>query len=221
MADGRNLHARERLVADLRRRGVVRTDAVADALLTVRRELFAPEARRASAYEDSPILLKRDDKGNVVSTISQPTMIATMLEELAVERGDRILEVGTASGYNAALLAELAGESGRVVTIEIDEELAQHSAEALRLTGYGDRVTVVVGDGSEGYAPSAPYDRIIVTAGAPSVSPAWIEELREGGRLVVPVTGPTGTGMSRTYLNSRSGLELLREIPCGFVPLRH
>lgn len=219
MADERTLQARRVLVADLRRSGVIQSDAVAEAMLAVPRERFAPA--HADVYDDSPILLKRDEAGVVVSTISQPTMIATMLEELAVERGDRIFEVGTASGYNAALLAELAGEAGRVVTVEIDEELAQRAAEALRATGYGDRVTVVAGDGSAGYAPSAPYDRIIVTAGAPAVAPAWVEELREGGRLVVPITGSAGTGMSRTYLNTPTGLHLLQEIPCGFVPLRH
>ena len=188
-------------------------------MLTVAREAFAPA--NADPYDDNPILLKRDKRGAVVSTISQPTMIASMLEELAVERGNRVLEVGTASGYNAALLAELAGDTGHVVTIELEEDLAARAAAVLQSEGYGQEVTVVAGDGSAGYAPGAPYDRIIVTAGAPSVAPAWIEELREGGRLVVPITGRSGSGMSRTYVNTAGGLELLREIPCGFVPLRH
>ena len=219
MTDPGSLRARQRLVDALRRSGVIRTDAVADAMLAVPREAFAPAL--ADAYDDAPILLKRDEGGATVSTISQPTMIASMLEELAVEPGNRVLEVGTASGYNAALLAELAGPSGHVVTIELEEDLAERAAEVLHTAGYGELVTVVAGDGSVGYAPAAPFDRIIVTAGAPSVAPAWIDELRAGGRLVVPITGPSGSGMSRTYFNTAGGLELLREIPCGFVPLRH
>ena len=203
------------------RSGVIRTDAVREAFAAVPRHEFIPEAGRRSAYDDEPILFKRDARGVVVSTISQPTMIATMLEELTVARGDRILEVGTASGYNAALLAELAGATGRVVTVEIEDDLVRRAAEVLAATGYGARVTVVAGDGSAGYLPAAPYDRIIVTAGAPSVAAAWIEQLREGGRLVVPITGPSGTGMSRTYVNTSGGLRLVREVPCGFVPLRH
>ena len=219
MADPTRLHQRQRLVEALRQNGAIETDAVAAAMLEVAREAFAPAT--ADPYDDNPILLKRDETGAVVSTISQPTMIASMLEELAVGRGNRVLEVGTASGYNAALLAELVGDAGHVVTIELEEDLAGHAAAALRSEGYGDRVTVVTGDGSAGYAPGAPYDRIIVTAGAPSIAPAWIEELREGGRLVVPITGRSGNGMSRTYVQKAGGLELVREIPCGFVPLRH
>ena len=219
MADRARLHQRQGLVEALRRSGAIETDAVSVAMLTVAREAFAPA--NADPYDDNPILLKRDETGAVVSTISQPTMIASMLEELAVERGNRVLEVGTASGYNAALLAELTGDAGRVVTIELEEDLAARAVVVLQAEGYGERVTVVAGDGSAGYAPAAPYDRIIVTAGAPSVAPAWIDELREGGRLVVPITGRSGSGMSRTYMNTVGGLELLREIPCGFVPLRH
>ena len=188
-------------------------------MATVPREHFAPT--RADAYDDSPILLKRATSGAVVSTISQPTMIASMLEDLAVEAGQRVFEVGTASGYNAALLAELVGADGRVVTVELETDLAEHAAEALTSAGYGERVTVVAGDGAEGYAPAAPYDRIIVTAGAPAVAPAWVDELREGGRLVVPITSRSGNGFSRTFARTETGLELLAETPCAFVPLRH
>ena len=219
MSDERNLRARQALVADLCRSRVVQTEAIAEALLAVPRELFAPA--EADAYDDSPILLKRGADGRVVSTISQPTMIATMLEELSVEPGDRIFEVGTASGYNAALLAELARENGRVVTVELEADLARLASETLRATGYGERVAVIEGDGSAGYAASAPYDRIIITAGAPSIAAAWAEELREGGRLVVPVTNASGNGFCRTYVKTGTELELLAEIPCAFVPLRH
>jgi protein-L-isoaspartate(D-aspartate) O-methyltransferase len=219
MVESRDLHARQQLVAALRRNGSIQSEAVASAMLAVSRDAFAPTG--ADAYDDNPILLKRNEEGAVVSTISQPTMVASMLEELAVEPGNAVLEIGTASGYNAALLAELAGETGRVVTIELEEDLAARAAGILNATGYSERVTVVVGDGSAGYAPAAPYDRIVVTAGAPSVAPAWVEELCEGGRLVVPITNRAGTGMSRTYVKIHTGLELVREIACGFVPLRH
>ena len=209
------------LAEQLVRSGAIRSDVVRTAIAAVPRHDFAPESRRHSAYEDDPILLKRGADGRVVSTISQPTMIATMLEELSVEPGDRIFEVGTASGYNAALLAELAGENGRVVTVELEADLARLASETLRATGYRERVAVIEGDGSAGYAASAPYDRIIITAGAPSIAPAWVEELREGGRLVVPVTNASGNGFCRTYVKTGTELELLAEIPCAFVPLRH
>lgn len=188
-------------------------------MLAVAREAFAPS--NFDPYEDAPILLKRNDAGRMVSTISQPTMVATMLEELAVESGDRVLEIGTASGYNAALLAEMTGENGHVVTIELEHDLAERAVGALAASGYSERVTVVVGDGADGYAPGAPYDRIIVTAGAPAVAPPWLKELRPGGRLVVPITRPSGKGTCRTYLREPAGLTLLNEVPCAFVPLRH
>jgi protein-L-isoaspartate(D-aspartate) O-methyltransferase len=205
------------LVDALVRGGSLVSDAVRAAFDAVDRAAFVPPALRNEAYRDRPVLLKLDDAGRAVSTVSQPTMVALMLEELAVRRGDRILEVGTASGYNAALLSHLAGPHGLVITIELDEELSTRAAE--RLAGYSN-VRVLVGDGREGHPAEGPYDGIIVTAGAAAVEPAWTDQLRVRGRLVVPITGADGHGRCVTYERAEAGLLELESMPCGFVPLR-
>lgn len=185
----------------------------------VPRDRFVPRGHATDAYADEPILLKRDATGALVSTISQPLMVAVMLEELDVRPGDRILEVGTASGYNAALLAELTGPDGLVVTVEIESDLAARAR--LTLSDLSVRnVEVIAGDGYEGAPSHAPFDRVMVTAGAEDLAPAWAGQLREGGRLVVPIGNSNSSTMCRTYEVRSSGLELLREIPCAFVPLR-
>lgn len=204
---------------DLRGQGVIRSGAVAAALRAVPRHRFAPRGGATDPYVDEPILLKRDAAGAPVSTISQPQMVAVMLEELEVRPGDRILEVGTASGYNAALLAELTGPDGLVVTVEIEADLAERARSALSELGVAN-VEVVTGDGYEGARTLAPFDRVIVTAGAGDLAPAWIDQLREGGRLVVPLGSSHSSMMCRTYQLRSGALELLREIPCSFVPLR-
>ena len=205
------------LVDALVKRGAISSDDVRAAFEAVDRAAYLPLEVRAEAYRDRPVLLQRDEAGVAVSTMSQPTMVAFMLEELAVRRGDRILEVGTASGYNAALLAHLVGERGVVVTMEIDEALAQLAAE--RLAGFSN-VRVVVGDGRFGHPAPCPYDRIVVTAGASRVEPAWVEQLAPGGRIVVPITGRDGRGRCVTYVSRRDELVELGSTPCGFVPLR-
>lgn len=201
------------------REGAIRTGEVAAAMAAVPRHRFAAHVDPSLAYENEPILLKRDARGDVISTISQPHMIAVMLEELAVSPGQRVLEIGTASGYNAALLATLAGAGGVVVSVELESELAERAAASLRESGFGE-VVVVNADGREGCAARGPYDRIIVTAGAAEVSPHWIAQLVEGGRLVVPITGVSGVGVCRTYEKNAGRLELRSETPCAFVPLR-
>ena len=205
------------LVNALVRRGALTSEDVRAAFEAVDRAAYLPRAVRSEAYRDRPVLLKLDDAGVPVSTMSQPTMVALMLEELAVRRDDRILEVGTASGYNAALLAYLVGERGLVVTVEVDEELAHFASE--RLAGLSN-VHVIVRDGRHGHLPDAPFDGIIVTAGASKIEPAWIDQLRPGGRLVVPITGDDRRGMCMTYERSADALVELASMPCGFVPLQ-
>jgi protein-L-isoaspartate(D-aspartate) O-methyltransferase len=146
-------------------------------------------------------------------------MVAQMLEQLRVEAGDRVLEIGTATGYNAALLAHLAGSAGRVVTVEIEEDLAERARQSLAETGYPE-VRVVRGDGRLGIPESAPYDRIVVTAGVRQVAPAWIDQLAEGGRMVVPLVNPFGDGMAVLFEKVGGELEARSGRPCAFVPLR-
>lgn len=156
-------------------RGVT-DERVLAAMRAVRRERFVPVDLAAQAYDDNPLPI-----GHGV-TISQPYIVALMTEALAVTPTDRVLEVGTGSGYGAAVLAELAGS---VVTIESIGALVAPARE--RLAGYGDRVEVVHGDGSLGHPPGAPYDAISVTAAADDVPPPLLEQLAVGGRLVMPV----------------------------------
>ncbi len=158
----------------------VRDEAVLHAMRTVPRHLFVPEGLRDQAYRDRPLPIGSGQ------TISQPYVVAAMTEALAVGAGDRVLEVGTGCGYQAAVLAEVASE---VHTVELLPELAQEAAE--RLARYGYRtVQVHVGDGSAGWPGAAPYDGILVACGATHVPPALLEQLRPGRRLVLPVGSP-------------------------------
>lgn len=139
-----------------------------------------------------------------------------MLEALAVQPGDRVLEVGAGTGYNAALLAELG--AARVVTIDVDDEVAAGAAARLERLGYGDVIRVVAGDGRVGCAEEAPFDRIVVTAGAQQVEPAWVEQLVEGGRIVVPLEGPRE---AHALVKGPSGLEgPVATSGAWFIPLR-
>jgi protein-L-isoaspartate(D-aspartate) O-methyltransferase len=168
---------RDRMVArQIEARGV-RFPRVLAAMRAVRREAFVPDNYRHYAYDDMALPIAADQ------TISQPFVVALMAEALGLEGGERVLEVGTGSGYAAAVLAELAAE---VFTVEWFEDLARTAERRLREEGYAD-VEVRVGDGSLGWPQHAPFDGIVVSAGAPSVPPALREQLAPGGRLVIPV----------------------------------
>ena len=186
-------------------------------MLAVPREAFLePDTPIQQAYYDGPVLLKRDRRGAVISTISQPTMIATMLEQLEVQPGDRVLEIGTASGYNAALLGRLAGPHGLVVSLELEADLAAQATKALRTLGVQNAV-VLAADGRRGWPRAAPYDRIMVTAGADKIHPAWGRQLRERGRLVVPMARQS---MCFAYEKRDGQMSELSAVPAAFVPLR-
>ena len=159
------------LVAHLRRQGI-RDEVVLRALIRVPRELFIAQELRHLAYEDEALPLEEGQ------TISQPIVVATMTEALRVAPGQRVLEVGTGSGYQAAVLAEMGAE---VVTVERRPRLANQARVLLCHLGYHN-VTAHTGDGTLGWPQAAPYDRIIVTAATPAVPPALLEQLREGGR---------------------------------------
>ena len=191
----------------IRARGV-EDPRVLDAMRSVPRHLFVPPAERSRAYEDRPLPIGEGQ------TISQPYMVALMTAVLAPQPSHRVLEVGTGSGYQAAVLALLAGE---VISVERLAPLAE-SADALLQTLGAVNVRVIVADGSAGYPPGAPFDRILVTAGAPAVPDVLRDQLAEAGRLVIPV-GPGG--FQRLTVVDRRGetFAIREEEACVFVPL--
>lgn len=166
--------------------GGIRSVAVEAAMRAVPRHLFVPETPLKQAYGRDSVVTHRDAAGVAISSASGPGAVAGMLDQLSVRPGHRVFEVGAGTGYNAACLAELAGPSGLVTTVDIGAEMVADARRGLAAAGYG-RVRVVHGDGAEGCSDDAPYDRIIVTAGAWEVMPAWREQLAPGGRLVLPL----------------------------------
>ncbi len=213
------LDLRRALVDALRANGALRSEPVAAALLTVPREQFVPAGTPPEvAYADRALVLTRDDTGRPTSSISQPSMVALMLEQLDVQPGQRVLEIGTASGYNAALLAHLTGPAGAVTTIEFDTELAATASR--RLTGFDPPVLVRAGDGWLGAPDVAPFDRVQVTVGVDDLSPAWVAQLSEGGMVVAPITLRPGLELSIAFVRSGDELRSASVQPCGFVRMR-
>jgi protein-L-isoaspartate(D-aspartate) O-methyltransferase len=183
-------------------------ERVLRAMLAVPRELFVPPAERDRAYQDSALSI------GAGQTISQPYMVARICELLALRGDERVLDVGTGSGYQAAVLAELAGE---VHTIERVPELAERARETLAAAGY-DRVRVHVGDGTLGLPEHAPFGGIAVAAAAPRLPAQLYEQLEPAGRLVVPVGRRRGQ-LLQVVVRSPEGPAVLRSVPCRFVPL--
>jgi protein-L-isoaspartate(D-aspartate) O-methyltransferase len=191
----------------LRARGI-RDPRVLEAMSRVPRHLFVPESERAEAYGDHPLPIGH------AQTISQPYIVAFMSEALRLEPTHRVLEIGTGSGYQAAVLAELSGE---VYTIEIIGELAERAQKTLREAGYRN-VTVRSGNGYLGWPEHAPYDRIMVTAAPDQVPPALIEQLKVGGLMAIPV-GESGLQELRILKRTEAGLDTLATLPVRFVPM--
>ena len=168
---------RARLVSSLKNYGI--SEKVLDAMRKVPRHLFVPEVHRESSYVDTPLSI------GYAQTISAPHMVAIMCKLLELEKGLKVLEIGTGSGYNAAVMAELVGREGKIYTVERIEELVKFARANLEETGY-DNVEVILADGTLGYPPEAPYDRISVTASAPDTPRALVDQLRTGGLMAIP-----------------------------------
>lgn len=176
---------RNALVDQLRADGNACTPAVENALRAVPRHVFVPDASPEDAYANAPVHIKYDTDGGSISCASQPGVVALMLDQLDAQPGERILELGAGTGYNAGLLARLVGESGHITTLDIDDDLVEGARAHLSSAGITN-VEAVTRDGALGYAEGAPYDRIIATVGAHGVPHAWLQQLTPGGRLLVP-----------------------------------
>lgn len=187
----------------------IRDERVLEAMRSVPRHAFVPEDLRALAYADRPLPI------GYGQTISQPYIVAFMTEKLQPEPTDRILEIGTGSGYQAAVLAKLVKH---VYTIEIVKPLAKRAERTLKELGYGN-VTVRAGDGYRGWPEHAPFDGIIVTAAPDHIPGPLVEQLREGGRLVIPVGSEYGVQSLRIFRKRNGELQLESALPVRFVPM--
>ncbi len=201
-------HDREKMVlSQIRGRGIS-DERVLAAMARVPRHAFVSADLRSQAYEDHPLPIGQEQ------TISQPYIVALMLEYLAIEPDNVVLEIGTGSGYQTALLAELAA---RVYSIERHRSLAASASDLLHRLGYGN-VRVLVGDGNRGLPEDAPYDRIIVSAAAHAIPPALFAQVREGGRMIVPVGSEHAQELQ--LVQKKNGTAVVTRLEgCRFVPL--
>ena len=206
-SDDKLERARRELLAELRALGI-RDERVLSAMARVPRHLFVPPELVPYAYEDRPLPI------GAGQTISQPYIVALSTQALELSPQDRVLEIGTGSGYQAAVLAELAGE---VYTVERLPELSQAARERLERLGYRN-LHFRVGDGTKGWPDEAPFDAILVTAAAPKVPQSLVEQLAEGGRLVIPIGGRESQDLWLMRRRTRR-LEKVYLCPCTFVPL--
>ena len=186
----------------------IKNRAVISALTKVPRHLFVPDEYINSAYTDHPLPIGRGQ------TISQPYMVALMTEELKPKKNETILEIGTGSGYQAAILAEL---FKKVFSMERVPELAKKSSETLKTLNYSN-VVMITGDGSLGSNENAPYDKILVTCGAPGIPSSYVDQLKDGGIIVIPLGNRFGQTLS--VITKKNGQLQAKEIcGCVFVPL--
>ncbi len=197
----------EELYRELELEGIEKR--VIEAIKKATRKLFVPESMKERAYEDNPLPI------GYGQTISQPSMVAVMTQELGVREGNKVLEVGTGSGWQAAILKELAGIKGKVVSVERIPELAEFARKNFEKAGY--EVEVQVGDGSLGWGKEK-YDRIIVTAGAPEIPQMLVEQLKIGGRMVIPVGGRYYQELA-VVDKEKEGIRVEKKGGCIFVPL--
>ncbi|MCS7367102.1 MAG: protein-L-isoaspartate(D-aspartate) O-methyltransferase [Candidatus Verstraetearchaeota archaeon] len=210
---------RRKLIEKLISEGVLKSQSVIRAMLTVPRELFVPPKYRELAYIDAPLPTLEGQ------TISAPHMVAIICELLMLDVGMKVLEVGGGSGYHAAVCAEIVAPKdaprekwGHVYTIERIPALVEFAKANLKICGYDDRVDVILGDGTLGYKEAAPYDRIFVTAAAPNIPKPLINQLKDGGRIVIPIGG---SFYQELVVGLKKGDELLTFSAggCVFVPL--
>ncbi len=209
---------RDRMLDLIRDAGRTPSPRVTDALRTIPRHRYVPDAPLENAYADEAVITKRAAGGESLSCASMPSLVAAMLDWLDVQPGHRVLEVGAGTGYNAALLAYLAGPGGEVVAVDIDPEVTAHARRALDAAGH-ERVRVITRDGSLGAPEHGPYDRIVFTVGAWDIPRAVQDQLAPGGRLVAPLRW-RGTTRCLALVREEDGrLRADSAELCGFVPM--
>ena len=206
------------LVDELKSMGCIQTPRVEAAFQAVLRHQFIPDTPLEEVYSNRVILTKQDQNGQWISSSSQPAIMAIMLEQLDLEPGQKVLEIGAGTGYNAALMAHIVGETGQVVTVDIDDDLVEAAQAHLLVAGF-DQVQVVCADGGYGYKDVAPFDRIILTVGASEIAPAWWEQLKPKGRIVLPLM-LTGAMKSVAFVKVSDHFSSISVKHCGFMPLR-
>ncbi|CAJ61344.1 MULTISPECIES: methyltransferase, FxLD system [Frankia] len=205
-------------LADRLCQDTVKTPEVETAIRDVPRHLFLPGVPLEQAYADDPVYTKHDS-GVSISAASQPRIVAMMLEQLHLESGHRVLEVGAGTGYNAALMAAIVGTSGHITAVDIDEDLVESARTHLAAAGVTN-VDVVLGDGAFGHPDAAPYDRVIATVGAVETPTAWLDQLAPAGRLVVPLRLAGAASRSIIFERDQDGWISRGSEMCTFMPLR-
>lgn len=219
MSENELSQKKQQLIDSLKKRGYLESENVIRAFKKVPREQFIPPGKRGMAYRDHPLPIGHGQ------TISAPHMCAIMCESLGLEEGHKLLEIGAGSGYHAALCAEIvapAGSSnpGHVYTIEIVERLIDSARDSLENAGYSQHISLIHGDGGQGYPVEAPFDRILVTAAAPSVPQPLIDQLKNNGRMLIPV-GSRGFYQELMMIDKDSNGKISKKKWGGvaFVPL--
>ena len=205
------------LVDQLKSNGYISSASVEAAFRAVPRHLFLPDVALEEVYRDQAIVTKSIN-GQFVSSSSQPAIMAIMLEQLQLQPGQRVMEIGAGTGYNAALMAHIVGEAGQVVTIDIDEDIVQGARAHLKAAGF-EHVNVVCSDGGLGYPEAAPFDRIILTVNAADITPSWRSQLKPDGRLLLPLL-LRGPQASIAFAPVEDHMESLSVNACGFMGLR-
>jgi protein-L-isoaspartate(D-aspartate) O-methyltransferase len=211
---------RDAMITKIKDAGYTLSPDVERALRSVERHLFVPDAALEEAYANDIVVTKRGADDQVLSCLSQPSIVALQLGQLGVQPGHHVLEIGAGTGYNAALLAHLAGPDGHVTAIDVDTDIVDQARERLAVAGV-DNVEVVLGDGALGHQRGAPYDRIVATVGAYGVPDSWLAQLAPTGRLVLPAR--IRGSVSRSIAFERNDDGVWRSVDhqmCGFVPLR-
>jgi protein-L-isoaspartate(D-aspartate) O-methyltransferase len=207
------------MIDQLRSSGALRRPEFEAAFRAMPRQHFLPNLPPEDVYADEAVPIKRGTNGQIVSSSSQPTMMLYMLEQLDLQPGHNVLEIGTGTGYNAAIMQQIVGPTGRVVSVEYDEALAQQAMNNLR-RARSSEVLVVAGDGVHGYAPRAAYDRIICTANVWDIPTNWSRQLKDDGLIVAPIS-VDGLQYSAAF-SAVADDELYSTInlPCGFVRMQ-
>lgn len=211
---------RKALINELKKHDGLLDPTLEAAFLAVPRHLFLPDETLEAAYADQAIAIKQESDGTVLSSSSQPSMMALMLHQLRLREGDNVLEIGAGSGYNAAIMQTIIGERGNVTSVELDKLLADRAIANLQKARLSAVVNIVNADGAMGYAPRAAYDRIIATVAVWDVPTSWVKQLKQDGILVAPIWLESMQVSAAFVIQPDGSLYSRNNIPCGFIQLR-